>query len=286
VFSRAVVATDLGPSSEGIVGCAGALRSLGIREAFLVYAIDLANGPSAEQSAVFARQAELLERDGIIVHVETPLGYAPHAITSLAIERNAGLIVMGTHGTGLFHTGFSGSVSSDVVRLSTVPVLLGPSAMSADAASGISACSRLLRSVLVPIDVEASWETICDVICGLDSKHTMRLELMHVVPLDHESVRDGREGHARQALDAFAARARAHEVNEISVTVARGRPEELVAEYAASGRYTLIALAPRCHDTIDQAFGSVTSNVIRSSRVPILLAPPRCDLELHGLGKT
>ena len=37
--------------------------------------------------------------------------------------------------------------------------------------------------------------------------------------------------------------------------LARGKPDEEVARYAASGRYTLVVLAPGCHDTIDQAFG-------------------------------
>ena len=36
-----------------------------------------------------------------------------------------------------------------------------------------------------------------------------------------------------------------------------------VARLAATGQYTLVVLAPGCHDTIDQAFGSVTSSVIR-----------------------
>jgi nucleotide-binding universal stress UspA family protein len=79
-------------------------------------------------------------------------------------------------------------------------------------------------------------------------------------------------------LDGLAAKARAAGLNEISVTVARGVPDELVAAYAASGRYTMLILAPGCHDTIDQAFGSVTSAVMRRARVPMLLAPPLCDV--------
>lgn len=144
MFSSAVVATDLGPASEGMVACAGSLGTLGVREAVLVYAIDLQREPSSADNEVFARQAASLEEAGITVHVETPLGYAPHAIASLALERGAGLIIMGTSGQGLFHTGFSGSVSSDVVRLSPVPVLLTPGPIAATAESGGVACARLL----------------------------------------------------------------------------------------------------------------------------------------------
>lgn len=280
MFSRAVIATDLGPASEGIVGCASALGGLGVKEAFLIHAIDLEQGPSPEESAEFERQAEALEAAGVAVHIETPLGYAPHAITMLAEQRGADIIVMGMHGIGLFHTGFSGSVSSDVVRLSTVPVLLGPPAMSADAGTGEAACARLMSSVLVPIDFERQSETLCDIVCGL-APAKMRLELLHVVPMSFEAVREGREGKAREALNAFASRAREAGINEISVTVARGVPDELVASYSASGRYSLLVLAPGCHDTIDSAFGSVTSAVIRETQTPVLLAPPLCDVKPH-----
>lgn len=286
MFTRAVVATDLGPASEGIVACAGSLKSLGIAEAFLVHVIDLEHEPSPDQDVVFGRQADHLEAAGIRVHVETPLGYAPHAITTLAVQRDAGLIVMGTHGVGLFHTGFSGSVSSDVVRLSTVPVLLTPSSVVGSAEAASESCTRLTSSILVAMDIEHSPEPLCDLVCGLGPAKVGRLELLHVVPMSFEAVRDGREGRARTRLAEFAEKARGAGMNEISVTIARGAPDEVVASYAQSGRYSLLIMAPGCHDTIDQAFGSVTSAVIRHSSTPVLLVPPGCDVRHYGRGNT
>ena len=51
----------------------------------------------------------------------------------------------------------------------------------------------------------------------------------------------------------------------------------VVAETIASGHYSMVILAPRCLDTIDQEFGSVTNAVIRDCPIPMLLAPPACD---------
>lgn len=286
MYARAIVATDLGPASEGIVACAGSLHALGIGEAFLIYAIDLEHGPSAEQDAAFARQAESLEQAGIRVHVETPLGYAPHAITALADQRSADIIVMGTHGSGLFHTGFSGSVSSDVIRLSPVPVLLAPSSITDSSGSGERACARLLSSVLVAIDIDSAPEPLCDLVCRMAPGQLGRLELLHVVPMNFEAVREGREGKARKQLDEFASQARRAGVRQISVTIARGAPDEIVPEYVNSGHYSLLVMAPGCHDTIDQAFGSVTSAVIRGASTPVLLAPPHCDAMHQGRGNT
>jgi nucleotide-binding universal stress UspA family protein len=286
VFSSAVVATDLGPASEGIVACAGALGTLGVREAVLVYAIDLQRGPSSADDAVFARQAASLEEAGIKVHVETPLGYAPHAIASLALERGAGLIVMGTSGQGLFHTGFSGSVSSDVVRLSTVPVLLTPGPIAATAAAGGGACARLLTSVLMPVDLTDAADRLCSLACSLSSRGIDRIEILHVVELSFDAVRESREDRAEAMLGALAERARAANMRDVRTTVARGAPDEVVAKYAASGDYSLIIVAPTCHETIDQVFGSVASAVIRSSSTPILLAPPGCEPVRQPRGNT
>ncbi|MDO8846998.1 MAG: universal stress protein [Coriobacteriia bacterium] len=286
MFSNAIVATDLGPASEGIVACAGALKALGVREAILVYAIDLETEPSADQDVAFQQQLDSLEAVGVRVHVETPLGYAPHAITQLALEHNAGIIVMGTRGQGLFHTGFSGSVSSDVVRLSTVPVLLVPAATGASAESGGAVCARLLSSILVPVDLASGAERVCELACGLVRTGAPRVEILHAIEMSFEAVRDNREARARAMLDDFAATARASGAAEVITTIVRGRPDEEVARLAATGRYSLVVLAPGCHDTIDQAFGSVTSSVIRGSLTPVLLAPPTCDTTFYARGKT
>jgi len=259
---------------------------LGIDEAVLVYVIDLACEPSAAESEVFQRQAASLEAAGVKVHVETPLGYPPHAIASLALEWGADIIVMGTRGQGLFHTGFSGSVSSDVVRLSPVPVLLTPGSMVTDAQSGGAVCSRLLESVLVPVDLSSGTERTCDLACGLARAGIGRLEFLNVVEMTFEALREEREPRAHEQLAVLADIARARGITTVVTTVARGVPDRVVSEYAASGRYTLIALAPRCHDTIDQEFGSVASAVIRESSTPVLLAPPECATPAYGRGNT
>lgn len=286
MFSHAVVATDLGPSSEGIVACAGALHALGVKEALLVHAIDLADEPTPDEDALFQQQIDSLESAGIRVHVETPLGYAPHAIAKLATEFDAGVIVMGTHGQGLFHTGFSGSVSSDVVRLSPVPVLLVPRPIRDTAESGEDTCSQLLASILAPVDLAAGAERVCELACGLIRTGVGRVEIVHAIEMSFEAVRDGREARARELLGQYADTARSSGAAEVVTSIVRGRPDEEVTRLAATGQYTLVVLAPGCHDTIDQAFGSVTSSVIRGTSTPVLLAPPACDTTFYARGKT
>lgn len=272
MFSQAIVATDLGPSSEGIVACAGQLGRLGVRDAVLVYAIDLQKEPSPADDAAFSRQIESLESAGIRVHVETPLGYPPHAIVSLAEQYGAGVIVMGTRGQGLFQTGFSGSISSDVVRLSPVPVLLMPRNNIDGADSSGDACAKMLTSVLVPVDVFEPSDRICSLACGLAPAGIERMELVHITPFTFEAAREGREEQAAERLAVLAQRALDHGVRNVHTTVMKGEAVEVLPELLASGEYTLVVLAPRTHEIIDREIGSVASAVIQSSSIPMLLA--------------
>jgi nucleotide-binding universal stress UspA family protein len=271
VFTHAIVATDLGPASEVIVACASTLRTLGVRHAVLVHVIDLEHTLSPGDDATFTRQVTSLESAGIRVSVDTPFGYAAHAITEMAAKRGAGLIVMGTRGQGLFHIGFSGSVSSDVIRLSPVPVLLMSEAGTRTARGGAEACGRALASVLLPTDFSASADRTFRQTCALAPAGIDRLTIVPVIQSTFEALRGGSECVARDQLDALSAQAREAGVADVRTEVAVGDPNRVIAKLTASDGYSMVILAPRCLDSIDQHFGSVTNAVIRESTIPMLL---------------
>ncbi|MDO8880374.1 MAG: universal stress protein [Coriobacteriia bacterium] len=275
MFTRAIVSTDLGPTSEATISSAAALGALGVRYAVLVYVMDLDRAPSAADDEMFARQISSLESAGIRVSVETPLGYAPHAIVDMAERHAAGLVVMGTRGQGLFHAGFSGSVSSDVIRLSPVPVLLTPYAGVTTADEGTYARRGVLSSVLVPTDFSLAADRTFDLICALAPAGIERLSIVHVIQSTFEALRGGTECTARDRLSALATRARDAGVPEVDTEVVVGDPTGVVAQLAAAGVHSMIALAPRCLDAIDQQFGSVTNAVIQESTIPLLLTTAR-----------
>lgn len=286
MFPKAIVATDLSPSSEAIVACAGALGALGVTRVTLVHVISLDHVPSPEDDIAFSAQVASLEEAGITVTVETPMGYAPHAITDLAESHDADLIVMGTRGHGLFHTGFSGSVSSDVIRLSAVPVLLAPHAVADSRERGADLCGRILSSVLVPTDFSPTAASALDLACRIGRAGAGRLTIAHVIEATFEALRGGRESWATGQLETLSEKAREHGAADVRGLLVLGSPDRTIIEMTRSGEYTLVVLAPRCLDTVDQQFGSVTNAVIRESGVPMLLLPPLCDRAPYVRGNT
>ncbi|CAN5428646.1 universal stress protein [soil metagenome] len=87
---------------------------------------EIVDGYYAEESAKVLEPAKaFLSGKGVTAcNVELRHGYAPEAIVAAAKETGAGLIVMGTHGHGMFGRALMGSVATKVVAESTVPVLL------------------------------------------------------------------------------------------------------------------------------------------------------------------
>ena len=80
---------------------------------------------SEEQSKVIEPIKKLLaERNVSNYKVDQRHGHAPEEIIQSAADNGAGLIVMGTHGHGLFGRALMGSVATKVVAESKTAVLL------------------------------------------------------------------------------------------------------------------------------------------------------------------
>jgi len=69
-------------------------------------------------------KAQLAERNIANVKVDARHGHAPEEIVKAAAEHGAGLIVMGTHGHGIFGRAIMGSVATKVIAESNTAVLL------------------------------------------------------------------------------------------------------------------------------------------------------------------
>ncbi len=280
MFERAVICTDLTPSSESIVACAGALGVLGVREAVLTHVIDIgAPGGAAipgDADAAFARQAGAIERAGIRVHVDTTVGYPPYAIEQIAEEHGASLIVIGSHGKGLFVSAFSGSVSSDLVRISARPVLLAVLSTLGSSEQSSAVCGRLLSHVLFPTDLSETSALAEQYLLDLAAKGLGTVDLLHVVD---NTVGNGIEFRRCDALERLAdltERLLYAGAAAVNSEVVVGAPERETAHCCSARECSLILMAPRCDEDPGHPLGGVTHAVIQSTTAPVLLIPPGC----------
>ncbi len=282
MYKRAIICTDLTPSSSSVVACAGALGGLGVREAILVHVLDVETPPTSADlqaaDALLQAQARLLEAASIDVTVDTSLGYPAFEIDRLADEHRADLIVIGSHRKGMFATTLSGSVSSDVARMSTRPVLLAVLAALGSPETSAEVCGRLLGHVLFATDLTPASEVAADHVLGLATRRpggVQAIDILHVIEPAPGNGLDRRNRAYLARLDelvtAFQARG-----SRVAAEVVAGDPARETASRAARGAHTLVVLAPRFESAGDEPLGSVTHAVVRATAAPLLLIPPRC----------
>lgn len=277
VFERAAICTDLTQSSASVVACAGALGELGVREAVLVHVIDVRAATLGElpRADVFERQAHLLEEAGIRVAIDAALGYPAYEIETIADRHDADIVVIGSHRAGLFPAAFSGSTSSDVIRISTRPVLVVALEVLGPPEQSRSVCARLLASALFLTDLSSRSELAARYLVALAHAGLKKADLLHIVPLSERAPAE----RARAATERLASLAADLAVagTEARAVVEHGQPVAVAAERVRSGGYSLVLVAPHEPPPGSQALDSVTNAVIRGTAAPVLVIPPRCN---------
>ncbi len=262
------------------MACAGALGVLGVREAVLAHVIDIDHADrtsfDTEASAIFSRQAEAIEQAGIRVRIDTNVGYPSYAIEQIAEQHGAGLIVIGSRGKGLFVAAFSGSVSSDLVRISTRPILLAVLSALGPSDQSSLVCGRLLSRVLFPTDLTHLSDLAFEYLLQLARQGLGTVDLLHVVDNTTKSGVDVRRGNARGRLAEMSEALLDAGANEVRVEVVVGSPDSETAQRAQSGGHSMTIMAPRCDESSEHPLGGVTHAVIQAVTSPVLLIPPGC----------
>ena len=195
-------------------------------------------------------------------------GNASKKIIETAEKQKVDLIVMGKRGTSAIEKLFIGSVTNQVLRNSTVPILLTKK----------RAGKPVFKKILVPTDFSKQEEVERDfawkLAKGLDSDIT----LLHVLELhDYEFSPRALDDMFDSVLKRLKRR-KASEKENIRVTedVYRAINASLgVVDYADTEKFDMIVISTCVHSKLERFFlGSTTEKVISYSNIPIFAIPP------------
>jgi nucleotide-binding universal stress UspA family protein len=227
-----------------------------------------------EMAALLAphRERPLTIREAIRSAPEIDRGILDHADAE-----DADLLVMGTHGRrGPAHL-LMGSVTSEVLRRSTVPVLVVSGRCTLEAGH--------LRRILAPVDFSAPSRFAAAHARELAAAAGAILELFHVLP-DLEvplpmnpagfgaaaTVVSALEPAAQSALEELAGAS--GPAVAIETAVWHGPPAATILNRAAETRAELVVLATEGHTGLDRLLlGSVAERVARLASCPVLVIP-------------
>lgn len=264
-----LVATDLTPAHTPALRTAARLAALTGGDLYVVHAIE--NGGAVDADEVHARVREAGVDPSIAVDVLVQRG-PPGAVVGQAARRVAAdVVILGPHRHHDPNT--PGGTADRVVRTSAIPCLIVPVEL------------RLpLHRVVAPIDSSATARDALAVALSWASALRDRSERTHVFVLhvaphaettpthDHDADIRALEAEVegvRAQLSGFA------HVDVQSDVIHEETPAHAIVDYAARNRMDLIVIGTRGKPLTNAALlGSVSSEVVRNTRCPVLLVPP------------
>ncbi len=226
-------------------------------------------------------QDELAARGIRVARASAEQGEPWRAIVAAARERQADLLVMGTHGrTGLEHT-LLGSVVEKVLRRAPCPVL------SVRAGAPVAE-PRAVRRILVPVDYSENSGQALGTALAFAPLLGANVEVVHVWDRppwmsDTMTVRvDGSEKalgalireNAEREMTEFLAKTTLAGAAELQHRLISGDPAGAVLRELESGKYDLVVIGTHGRGGLKHLLlGSVAEKLTRLSAVPVLTVP-------------
>ena len=297
MFDRALFPTDFSDYASSVLTCLPDLKPAGLRDVVLLHVIRSSDVPmpeavnreslervrwGAEEHLNIARMA--LEGQGLRVRTRIEYGSPASQIAQVAQDELASLIVIGAQGWTAAQELLMGSVTYELLRRATVPMLIQKFEVVREL--GRVACHRvcgqMFARVLHPTDFSECADEAFQVVKRLKAAGTQEVTLLHVQyeramasRAPQQLAQFEREDTARleklaRALILFGINAH--------IRVRQGIPFQEALKVAEEEDIGLIVLGSRGRSAIREAFtGSTFENVARLSRRPVLVARGRAD---------
>ncbi|WP_170270422.1 universal stress protein [Heliorestis acidaminivorans] len=284
MFKKVMLCTDLSPPSELLLQTVETLKQVGLEEVLLVHTIYTAHNPVLEAELLERRtirlqsQRETLMNKGLVVHTEMAYGIPAPTLTDVAERHEVDAIIVGSHGKGIFKKAALGSVSTEVLHMTSRPILLIRVELNKEDRQSQS-FEELFSAPLFCTDFS---DTSNVAFTYLEKVVT---ELKCPVTLLHVQDRSISETYYLQRLEDIN-RAIIDEMTplkdklmslgaqDVKIEVPFGSPKELILEKVRSSKYSVVLMGSQGKGFIEELLlGSVSYSVVRKSLIPVLMIP-------------
>jgi nucleotide-binding universal stress UspA family protein len=190
-------------------------------------------------------------------------GPAASTINRHAVAAGVDLIVMTTHGRGPLARIWLGSVSDELVRQTSIPILfVSPHETEADFDR-----DALFDRIIVPLDGSALAQQILDTVAPVASATQAEIMLVRV-------VRQWLQTRATY-LERMAKQLRENSLVVTTRVLTQQSPASAILNCATAQKNALIAMATHGHGGLKRLLvGSVADKVLRGGRLPVLVQRP------------
>lgn len=279
MFTTALIGVDLSAAEDPLIECVPDLASWGIERVMLAHVIHVDYGRFAglghedRYRDWLEQRAEPLRVGGLEVQTSVTASGRPAAeLLARAREHDADLVVVGSRSHRLTEHVFLGSVATEVIRSSELPVLVerlepGP---EGEGERCVAACSRTLERLLLATDLSDQSAAAEDAVVELAER---------AGPIDCLIVVDGvahgvavSAGHVEGAAASIVERITAAG-GRGAVRIEHGDPRERIPAIAAEG-YSMVVVGKHGHGRVTGAvIGTTAACVAEVAGVSVLLVP-------------
>lgn len=260
---------------------------LTVEDPLLTTAMDLGTGvswtPETSEREIARFVADTFAGDAATLAMceyDVAVGKPPVEILRVARERSCDLIVMSSRGLTGARKLFFGSTTERVLRETTVPVLVTPSADPGPI--HIEDARRLLGRVVVPVDLSPGSLHQTQVAWGLAEALNLPLVLVHVIEpaksrllarLNMPGLDSNRRAAAEERLDELLATVPRRRRPEALIVF--GDPAEEAAKVVHDRKAGLVVMGLHGMPPLGPRMGSVTYRMLCLSPAMVLALPPR-----------
>ncbi|MGM0421186.1 MAG: universal stress protein [Bacillota bacterium] len=276
---KVLLATDFSKTAEQLLHCLDELRLLGFDEVLLTHVINIQNAKIVNVTQFKEANREKLEEvkekiedKGFKVEINIPVGSPAVEIEKLAEAKEAGLILIASHGKGLIKRIFLGSTTYNLIRRTSTPVLIEK---YENLAEGKLACARKFNRVLLPLDFSECSREAVELVKALGQPLE---EIILLAVVESSASREELEKLKSDAGDKLTEieeeLGEIGTANRISHRVEVGAASENIIAAAQTDNVGVIILSKRGQGRIREILlGSTADRVAKESPVPVLLIP-------------
>ncbi len=284
MFRKALVPLDFSDWSDAALGLLASLKGVGTQEATLLHVMDsrpvaylpecfpVDDAPLREGALeALESRRQAAERAGVRAAVQVVRGAPVEAIVQAAATGGAEYILMGSRRRSFLQHVVLGTVSENVIRHATVPVLL-------DKWSGAAhpAAPNVFEHVLFPTDFSPCAEKAFRYLAELAAGGMRRATILHVQDTRGARGRADAIAHLEQMVDHDRLAATEATLAGLGVetrtVVCEGLPYREALRAAEEEGVTAIVLGSHGKSSVAEILlGSVSAEIIRQARVPVLV---------------
>lgn len=293
MFRKALFATDLSPASFAMVNCSclDALSRLGTQECILsmcidggTYDVNVFNQTKLVFEKWLDQQKNILEEKKLATTVHV-CGESPaKGIPLLAELRQCSYIILGSRGHGMVRDVLLGSVALEILHNTTVPVLLFRIKEGDQVPENIHCCSQtenILEHVLFPTDFSANAERAFQYLLEVARKGCEKITLMHIQ--EDRRIKPYLEDRLEEfnridmeRLSILRNRILEEAKTEVVIKLTRGSAFDEIFKFSEENIVSMTVMGTRGRSSLTGVFlGSVSHNLSRHSKAPLLLVPDR-----------